>query len=73
METEERKFETTIEIKVLGYLVGEGKNQERPKIVIRENAVEVRIPRERIIVGDIPEHADEQGYVGIGVLPENKD
>jgi len=49
---EERKFETTITIKVLGYLLGAGKNDERPKVVIRENAVEVRIPRERVVLGD---------------------
>ena len=53
---EERKYETKIDIKTLGYIVGEGKNQEQPKIVVRENAVEVKIPRERVILGDIPQH-----------------
>jgi len=57
---EERKYETRIDIKVLGYLLGEGKNQETPKMVIAENAVEVKIPRERIILGDIDEHLTEQ-------------
>jgi hypothetical protein len=49
---EERKFQTTINLKILGYLLGAGKNDNRPKISIRENAVEVRIPRERVIMGD---------------------
>jgi len=57
---EERKYETNINIKVLGYLIGEDKNQETPKMVIHENAVEVKIPRERIIFGDIQEHLDNQ-------------
>jgi|TARA_R110002110_G_scaffold9831_2_gene48035 hypothetical protein len=50
---EERKFETTINLKILGYLLGAGKNEKRPKVAIRENAVEVRIPRERVIFGDM--------------------
>lgn len=50
---EERLFHTTLQVKVLGYLIGEGKNQDTPKIVVRENFVEVKIPRERVIVGDI--------------------
>lgn len=49
---EERKFKTTIDLKILGYLLSAGKNDERPKITIRENAVEVKIPRERVIFGD---------------------
>ena len=57
---EERKYETKIDIKVLGYLLGENKNQETPKMVITENAVEVKIPREKVILGDIDEHLTEQ-------------
>ena len=57
---EERKYETAITIKVLGYLIGEDKNQETPKMVIEENAVEVKLPRERIIFGDLQEHLDKQ-------------
>ena len=47
MDNQTRKFETSIDINVLGYLVGEGDNENRPKFSIRENAVEVKIPRER--------------------------
>ena len=52
MENEERRFETSIDIKVLGYLIGEGLNQETPKFSVRENAVQVRIPRERVVWDD---------------------
>jgi len=59
MDNEERRFETKIDIKVLGYLVGEGVNEDRPKFSIRENAVEVKIPRERSVFGDIPEYGGD--------------
>jgi len=49
---EERKYETTIPIRVLGYLLGSGDNEKYPKITIRENAVEFKMPRERVILGD---------------------
>ena len=52
---EERNYKTKISFDVLGYLIGEGKNQIRPKIVKRENAVDVKIPRERVITGDAQE------------------
>ena len=52
---EERNYKTKISFDVLGYLIGEGKNQIRPKIVKRENAVDVKIPRERVITGDTQE------------------
>lgn len=53
LSTEERKFQTDITIKVLGYIIGSGPNQEKPRIIRRQNAVEVKIPRERVITGDI--------------------
>ena len=62
MEMEQRNYETNITIEVLGYIIGEGENQERPKIVVRENAVEIKIPRERVIYGDIPNHIDDRGF-----------
>ena len=62
METDYRKYETKVDIKTLGYIVGEGKNQEQPKMVVRENAVEVKLPRERVIIGHIPGHIDKRGF-----------
>ena len=52
---ETRIYESTITLNVLGYLVGADKNQKQPNIVIRENAVEVRIPREQVVFEDSPE------------------
>lgn len=61
-EAEPRYFESNISIRVLGYLIGEGNNQEGPKMVIRENAVEIKFPREHVIVGDVPEHLNENSF-----------
>ena len=52
-ETNERKYETAISMKVLGYLIGDGRNQQQPRVVRRENPVKVRLLRERVMVGDI--------------------
>ena len=62
LEMDQRNYETTITARVLGYLIGEGPNQERPKIVKRQNAVEFRMARERVVVGDIPENIDSRGF-----------
>ena len=51
---DERSFETKMDIRILGYLVGANKNDERPKITVRESFVEVRFPREHVVFGDIP-------------------
>jgi len=62
LEMELRNYETIITLDVLGYLMDDGPNGERPKVVIRENAVEVKIPRERVILGDIPDFIDDRGF-----------
>ena len=49
---EERMFETKVSIKVLGYLVGEGLNMNRPSLSRKENRAKIRFSRERTIVGD---------------------
>ena len=41
-----RMFSSDITIKVLGYLMGEGKNDDRPIVRIDENVVELTYPRE---------------------------
>ena len=55
MAEEERVFVSKITVETLGYLIGQGDNQNKPKIVVRETYVDVKIPRERVIVGDIEE------------------
>ena len=54
LDVEERIFKTNINIKVLGYLIGSGKNQNTPVPVRRQSAAKIRIQRERRIVGDEP-------------------
>jgi hypothetical protein len=62
MGVDERTYETKIDFKVLGYIIGQDPNGDNPKIIKRQNAVEVKIPRERVILGDIPERNDNKGF-----------
>jgi len=62
MQFNQRNYETVVRLEVLGYLVGDGINDERPKMVIRENAVEVRMPRERVLVGDENEYLGDRSF-----------
>ena len=59
---EERKFETKINIEVLGWLTGEGENRLQPNFSVRENIVEVKIPRERIVTADDLDTANGRLY-----------
>ncbi len=47
--SEERKFEIKINLKVVGYLVGQEHNREKNYFTIRENFVEVKLPKETVI------------------------
>jgi len=49
---EERKYETNLQMRVLGYLIGDDKNSETPKLVKRQTFATVRFPREHIMLGD---------------------
>jgi hypothetical protein len=51
LDEETRLFTTEISIRVLGYLMGEGTNDDRPVVRIEENTVEVTFPRE---LGPVP-------------------
>ena len=48
LNEDERMFSTDINIKVLGYLIGEGNSDDREIVKIEENLVEVTFPRETI-------------------------
>lgn len=50
MEQEERRYLSTITIKILANLISDGKNQEDSVIKTFENAVELKIPRESLII-----------------------
>jgi hypothetical protein len=59
-----RSFVTKVDIKTLGYLVGQGKNDPYPARAIRENAVEFKFPREKTVFEDEPEWGPVQGQPG---------
>jgi len=50
-----RMYSSEITIKVLGYLIGEGDNDDRPIVRIHENVVEITFPNE----GVVPEGNDD--------------
>jgi hypothetical protein len=50
LETEERQYISKISINVLGYLIGEDVNQDDQSVIVTENAVSIKFPRENIIV-----------------------
>ena len=52
LEEEDRTFKSTIQIKVEGYLIGDGPNQEKPKIVKRQSAL-LAIASERTIINGV--------------------
>ncbi len=60
---DERMFETKVDIKVLGYLNGEGYSRKKPSLARRENQVKIRITGERRIIGDqIPWKKKDKDY-----------
>jgi hypothetical protein len=61
-DQEERIFQTVVSFEVLGYVIGEGENQERPRIIKTENAVEVKMPRERVILDDKQDFDPKSGF-----------
>ena len=60
---DERGYKSEVSFRVIGYIMGAGKNDEQPKIVRRENAVEIKMPRETVILGDINENMHLSGNV----------
>ena len=60
---ESRGYQTQVSFRVRGYIIGADKNEEQPKIIRRENAVEVKIPREHVVYGDIPDNLHISGNV----------
>lgn len=52
----EKTYQTTLTFRVQGYLVGADENSDKPKVVVRENAVDLVMSRERVITGDVPQY-----------------
>ena len=61
LENENRLFTTDFSINVLGYLLGSGANSEKPKIVVSETIVEVKIPKEKEMFQETTE-VDKKKY-----------
>lgn len=61
-QDEERIYKTSIDIKVLGYLLGESSNAERPKIAVRENAVQFKFGKEQIVLDEKPNYTKSSFY-----------
>ncbi len=49
MAEDERTFISTVSIKVLGYLIGNGPNSKEPIVERRQNFVDIAFPREKVI------------------------
>lgn len=47
-----RMFSSEISIRILGYLIGEGENDDRPIVTMEENMVELTYPREGLVQED---------------------
>ena len=61
LASNEKVYEATISMNVLGYLMGAGNNQDGPQVARHENFVDIKFPREHVIVGDINDFSDD-GY-----------
>jgi len=70
---DEKKYETTIKLKVIGQIVGAGQNQDGPRVTIRENKVQVRFPREHVMLGDINDYGVKDGKEQEPYIPRHKD
>lgn len=58
----EKYYETIIELKVLGYVIGEGYNRDRPTYTVRENAVEIKLGK-TFIEAPLSEDKEPQNFV----------
>lgn len=67
MGSDYRSFETSFDIKIIGYIIGADRNSSQPKIVKRQSFVEVKIGRERAVLEDEIENylKHENGPPGI--------
>lgn len=64
LQEEARVYKTTITTNVLGYTIGSGINDDMPKIIKKQNFVEVRIGRERVILGEKNPNNDDGFFRG---------
>jgi len=62
LQEEERTYQTKMSTKVIGYIFSPDENGNRPRITTRENAVEFKISRERVLLDEKPEHIGKEGF-----------
>jgi hypothetical protein len=55
---EEKRYEATVKLRVLGYITGRGVNDNIGDFSVVENQVKIRFPKEHVIVGDLNEYGD---------------
>lgn len=61
-QDEEKIYKSTIDINLLGYLLGSSANEARPKIAIRENAVQFKFGKEQIVLDENPNYTNSSFY-----------
>tara|TARA_Y100001973_G_C5204204_1_gene340236 strand:- start:3696 stop:4619 length:924 start_codon:yes stop_codon:yes gene_type:complete len=64
MQEGERVYECEVSLIVNGYLIGDGPNQDQPKVVRRMGATKIHYGRERSILGDINEWMEDDDHRG---------
>ena len=57
--SDERKFQTTINLRVVAYLIDHGPNREKPFFTVRESVVEIKQPKEKVIIDPQKELPDD--------------
>ena len=62
LQEEERTYQTNMTLNVLGYIFAPDENGNGPKITKRENAVEFKISRERVVTEEKSEHLGKEGF-----------
>jgi len=51
LQSDERMFNAKIQFKVLGYIIGDGTNRNRPNMVKKQNAVKIVVGEPRVVNG----------------------
>ena len=68
IQENERLFNSTVTIKVLAHLVGLVNNSDSPNVTSRENIVDIKIPREYTILGELEEEKRPMFPIDDGIL-----
>lgn len=58
LSEEEKKYEATVKLRVLGYITGRGVNDNIGDHSVVENQVKIRFPREQVIIGNLNDFGD---------------